>query len=210
MRKIRGHNRTIPSVSIGVFSTLFVILQSSCGSISPKYLIETADHYNTTKMESKQVYVFENFPKKIGNLVSTDLKISPQYNDECLWNFIEPGYYKRDSLQYLYKASLELKRKRKIHFKLIDTMGNIVREKTKKIKSQPKEFVSIRNTDVDIYILINRFFTKTACFAIDRNGDLVVPNEYIAGGFLVLFPLAAGQGLATSTYKRLDASFKPL
>ncbi|WP_270090779.1 hypothetical protein [Sphingobacterium sp. SYP-B4668] len=210
MGKTKDDNRTIPSTYIGIFSILFMFLYSSCGSISPKYLIGTADQYNTTKIASKQVYVFENFPQKIENLVNTDLKISSRYNGDCLWNFIEPGYYKRDSLQYLYKVSLELKSKRKIHFKLIDTMGNVVREKAKRIKSEPKDFLSIRNTNVDIYILINRFFTKTACFAIDINGDLIVPNEFVAGGFLVFFPLAAGQGFETNTYRRVDTPSIPL
>lgn len=61
----------------------------SCSSISPKYLIETADKYNTIKIEPKQVYVFENLPQKIGYLSDKDLKISPQYNQQCLWNLIE-------------------------------------------------------------------------------------------------------------------------
>lgn len=194
------------AIYIGIPSVILMFLSSSCGSISPKYLTETADQYNISKIEAKQIYVFENFPQKIGNLVDTDLKISPQYNKYCLWNFIEPDYYKKDSLQYLYKASVELKSKKKVHFKLIDLMGNVVREKTKRYKLELKDFVAIRNTDIDFYFLFNRFITEKSCFAIDSNGDLVVPNEFVAGGFLVLFPLAGDQGLATSTYRRITTA----
>ncbi len=78
----------------------------------------------------------------------------------------------------------------KKHFKLIDTLGNVVRERTRKVRPEPQNFVSFRKTDLDIYVLVNRFFTKSICFAIDQQGDLVVPRESTAAGFLILFPFA--------------------
>jgi|GEM_PF-535044 hypothetical protein len=94
--------------------------------------------------------------------------------------------------------------KNKIHFKLIDTLGNVVRERTRKIKPEPQNFVSFRNTDFDIYVLVNRFFTETICFALDNHGDLVVPSESTVGGFLILFPLAGALNHDAYTYCRVD------
>jgi len=207
MRRTKAYAKKAYPICIGLFSALLVILYSSCGSISPKYLAETANNYTISKIVSQEVYTFDNFPQKIGNRINPILEKSSQENVDCLWNFIEPGYYKRDSLQYLYRTSMELTNKDKIHFKLIDTADHVVREKTIKIKSEPQNFISFRNTDVDIYILLNRFTSTTFCLAISKNGNLIVPSETTAGGFLVFFPFAGNQDIATNTYKRIDAGY---
>jgi len=75
-----------------------------------------------------------------------------------------------------------------------------VRERTRKIKPEQQNFVSFRNTDLDIYVLVIRFFTETICFALDNHGDLVVPSESTAGGFLILFPLAGAHNHDAYTY----------
>lgn len=203
MRRTKAYAKKEYRIFVGLLSVLFVLLYSSCSSISPKYLAKTADDYTVSKITSQEVYTFDNFPLKIGNRINPILEKSSKENVDCFWNFIEPGYYKRDSLQFLYKTSLELISKNKIHFKLIDTGGHVLRKKTIKIKSEPQNFISLRKTDVDIYILLNRFISTTSCFAIAKNGDLIVPSETIAGGFLVFFPFAGNQDIGTNTYKRI-------
>lgn len=207
MRRTKAYSKKGFHIFIGLLSVLFVLFYSSCSSISPKYLAKTAHEYTVSKIVSQEIYSFDNFPQKIGSRINPILKKSSQENVDCLWNFIEPGYYKRDSLQYLYKTSLELIGKNKIHLKLIDTVGHVVREKTIKIKSEPQNFISFRKTDMDIYILLNRFTSTTFCLAISKNGNLIVPSETTAGGFLVFFPFAGNQDIATNTYKRIDAGY---
>jgi len=94
--------------------------------------------------------------------------------------------------------------KNKIHLKLIATLGNVVRERTRKVKPEPKNFVAFRNTDLDIYVLVNRFVTETICLALDKHGNLVVPSESTAAGFLILFPLAGALNHDSYTYRRVD------
>ena len=67
----------------------------------------------------------------------------------------------------------------KKHFKLIDTLGNVVRERTRKVKPEQQNFISFRKTDLYIYVLVNRFFTKSICFAIDQQGDLVYSSDTV-------------------------------
>ncbi|UPZ35947.1 hypothetical protein MUB18_17730 [Sphingobacterium sp. PCS056] len=203
MRRTKTYAKKAYRIFIGLLSVLFVLLYSSCSSISPKYLAKTADDYTVSKIVSQEVYTFDNFPLKIGNRINPILEKSSKENADCLWNFIEPGYYKRDSLQFLYETSLELISKNKILFKLIDTVGHVVRKKIIKIRSEPQNFISFRKTDVDIYILLNRFISTTSCFAIAKNGELIVSSETTAAGFLVFFPFAGNQDIATNTYKRI-------
>jgi len=204
MKKIKKHNNTIRILTTLLFSVLFMFFYSSCTSISPKYLTKIAEQNNVSNVRLEELYIFDNFPQDIPGRNDGNSEKSTAYNKYCLWDYIEPNYYKIDSLQYLYKISLELTKRNRIHFKLIDTLGNVVREKTRKVKPGPKNFVSFRNTDVDIYVLVNRFLTQTVCFALDKNGDLVVPSEYTSGGFLVLFPFAGAQENEVYTYRRMD------
>ncbi len=204
MKKIKKHNNTIRILTTLLFSVLFMFFYSSCTSISPKYLTKIAEQNNVSNVRLEELYIFDNFPQDIPGRNDGNSEKSTAYNKYCLWDYIEPNYYKIDSLQYLYKISLELTKRNRIHFKLIDTLGNVVREKTRKVKPGPKNFVSFRNTDVDIYVLVNRFLTQTVCFALDKNGDLVVPSEYTSGGFLVFFPFAGAQENEVYTYRRMD------
>ncbi|WP_426789393.1 hypothetical protein [Sphingobacterium sp. WOUb80] len=204
MKEIKKHKNTVRILTMVLFSMLFMFFYSSCTSISPKYLTQIADRDSVSSVRLKELYIFDNFPQKIPGWNDGNWEKNMAYNKYCLWNYIEPNYYKIDSLQYLYKISLQLTKRNKIHFKLIDTVGNVVREKTRKVKPELKNFVSFRNTDVDIYVLVNRFLTETVCFALDKNGDLVVPNEYTGGGFLVLFPFAGAQENEVSTYRCMD------
>ena len=192
------------TLAIALFSVVSIFSCISCNSISSKYLAQTAAAHSVSKVGLKQTYIFDNYPQKIIGHNNSSQKKSAAYNEYCLWNYIEPNYYKTDSLHYLYKTSLELTKKNKIHFKLIDTLGNVVRERTRKIKPEPQNFVSFRNTDLDIYVLVNRFFTETICFALDSHGDLVVSSESTAGGFLILFPLAGALNHDAYTYCRVD------
>jgi len=203
MKEIQKHYN-MHTVVIALFSVISIFLCISCTSISPKYLAQTAAAHSVSKVELKETYIFDNYPQKMIGRNHGSQQKSAAYNEYCLWNFIEPNYYKTDSLHYLYKTSLELTKKNKIHFKLIDTLGNIVRERTRKVKSEPQNFVSFRNTDLDIYVLVNRFFTKTICFALDKHGDLIVPSESQAAGFLILFPLAGALNHDAYTYCRVD------
>ncbi len=189
---------------IALFSVVSIFSCISCTSISPKYLAQTAAAHSVSNVGLKQIYIFDNYPQKIIGHTHISQAKSAANNEYCLWNYIEPNYFKTDSLHYLYKTSLELTKKNKIHFKLIDTLGNVVRERTRKIKPESQNFVSFRNTDLEIYGLVNRFFTKTICFAIDNHGDLVVASESTAAGFLILFPLAGALNREANTYSRVD------
>lgn len=203
MKEIKKHHN-MRAVAIALFSVVFIFSCISCTSISPKYLAQNAAAHSVSKVELKETYIFDNYPQKIIGHNHSSQEKSAAYNEYCLWNYIEPNYYKTDSLHYLYKTSLELTKKNKIHFKLIDTLGNVVRERTRKVKPEPQNFVSFRNTDLDIYVLVNRFFTKTICFALDKHGDLIVPSESTAAGFLILFPLAGALNHDAYTYRRVD------
>ncbi|WP_411973628.1 hypothetical protein ACLCDV_10530 [Sphingobacterium sp. Lzh-3] len=203
MKRINVFDKTVYGVTIGLLPLLFVLFYSSCISISPKYLAKNANDHSVSQIGLKEVYVFDNFPQKVPGRNDGSQEKSSKYNKVCLWNFIEPDYYKTDSLQYLYKTSLELTRKNKMLFKLIDTLGNVVREKTRKVKSEPSNFFSIRNTDIDIYVLLNRFSTTSICLAVDKNGDLIVPSEWAGGGFFILFPLAGNHEYAYYSYRRI-------
>ncbi|WP_312191435.1 hypothetical protein [Sphingobacterium sp.] len=194
----------IRTVAIALFSVVLIFSCISCTSISPKYLAQIATGHSVLKVELKETYIFDNNPQKLTGYNHSNQEKSTAYNEYCLWNYIEPNYYKTDSLQYRYKTSLELTKKNKIHFKLIDTLGNVVRERTRKIKLEPQNFVSFRNTDFDIYVLVNRFFTETICFALDKHGDLIVPSESTASGFLIFFPLAGALNYDAYTYSRVD------
>ncbi|QRY60474.1 hypothetical protein [Sphingobacterium siyangense] len=203
MKEIKKHHN-MRTLAIALFSVVFIFSCISCTSISPKYLAQNAAVHSVSKVELRETYIFDNYPQKIiGHNHGSQAK-SAVYNEYCLWNYIEPNYYKTDSLHYLYKTSLELTQKNKIHFKLIDTLGNVVRERTRKVKLESENFVSFRNTDLDIYVLVNRFFTKTICFALDKQGDLVVPSESTAAGFLILFPLAGTLNHEAYTYRHVD------
>lgn len=101
MRRTKTYAKKAYRIFIGLLSVLFVLLYSSCSSISPKYLAKTVDDYTVSKIVSQEVYTFDNFPLKIGNRINPILEKSSKENADCLWNFIEPGYYKRDSLQFL-------------------------------------------------------------------------------------------------------------
>jgi len=192
------------TLAIALFSVVFIFSYNSCTSISPKYLAQNAAAHSVSKVGMKEIYIFNNHPQKVIGHNHSRQEKSAAYNEYCLWNYIEPNYYKTDSLHYLYRTSLELTKKNKIHFKLIDTLGNVVRERTRKVKPEPQNFVSFRNTDLEIYVLVNRFFTKTICFALDKHGDLVVPSESTAAGFLILFPLAGALNHDAYTYCRVD------
>ena len=203
MKEIKKH-QNMRTLAIALFSVVFIFSCISCTSISPKYLAQTAAAHSVSKVELKETYIFDNYPQKILSHNHSGQEKSAAYNEYCLWNYIEPNYYKTDSLHYLYKTSLELTKKNKIHFKLIDTIGNVVRERTRKVKPEPQNFVSFRNTDLEIYVLVNRFFTETICFALDKHDDLVVPSESTAAGFLILFPLAGALNHDAFTYRRVD------
>ncbi|MCW8313092.1 hypothetical protein K7A41_17830 [Sphingobacterium sp. InxBP1] len=203
MKEIKKH-QNMRTLAIALFSVVFIFSCISCTSISPKYLAQTAAAHSVSKVELKETYIFDNYPQKILGHNHSSQEKSPAYNEYCLWNYIEPNYYKKDSLHYLYKTSLELTQKNKIHFKLIDTLGNVVRERTRKVEPQRQNFVSFRNTDFEIYVLVNRFFTETICFALDKHGDLVVPSESTAAGFLILFPLAGALNHDAYIYRRVD------
>jgi len=203
MKEIKKH-LNMSTLVIALFSVVSIFSCISCTSISPKYLAQTAAAHSVSNVGLKQTYIFDNYPQKIIGHTHISQAKSAANNRYCLWNYIEPNYFKTDSLHYLYKTSLELTKKNKIHFKLIDTLGNVVRERTRKINPEPQNFVSFRNTDLEIYVLVNRFFTKTICFAIDNHGDLVVPSESTAAGFLILFPLAGALNREAYTYSRVD------
>lgn len=106
MKEIKDHNNTVNVIPGALFSVFFVFLFSSCTSISPKYLAQNGNLYNVSKVGLREMYVFDNFPQEIPSRRLVWWRI--QNTKQCLWSFIEPNYYKKDSLQYLYKTSLEI------------------------------------------------------------------------------------------------------
>jgi|SRR5690606_27081180 len=176
----------------------------SCGSISPKYLHKVSNDIGAERINEDQTYVFENFPTSISNLGEKPPQKTVENVSDCLWNFIDGKRDKNDSLFYRHNVSLELKGKRKVLFKLLDQSGSVIREKTKKMKSEITPFVSITHTDFKFYFLLNTLLIRTSALALDKNKDLILSYEYKGGGFIVLFPIPVGTGLDTHIYKRVN------
>ncbi len=110
------------TLAIALFSVVFIFSFNSCTSISPRYLAQNAAVHSVSKVGLKETYIFDNYPQKIIGHNHSSQQKSAAYNEYCLSNYIEPNYYKTDSLHYLYRTSLELTQRNKIHFKLIDTL----------------------------------------------------------------------------------------
>lgn len=110
MKEINKHHN-MRTLAIALFSVVFIFSCISCTSISPKYLAQTAAAHSVSMVRLKETYIFDNYPQKIIGHNNSSQEKSVAYNEYCLWNYIEPNYYKTDNLHYLYKTSLELIKK---------------------------------------------------------------------------------------------------
>jgi len=180
-------------------------IATSCRTHYYRYLNEASGKQKTHELKPNEIYIFDNIPYHIGNLSGEQPSKKHIWNHDCLWSYIELDYYYKDSLmyQYQYLVSMELYDNNKIHCKLIDSTGNVIREKSKKFRKRKSPYLSIGSTDWDIYVLFNRYSSKNASLAIVNREDLIVLSEYSLGAFIGFFPFAGSNGYTSKTYRRV-------